>query len=288
LAGEVGVLMLAVECLIFLAGVIGLTFVRSVTGDSWRAIVLTLIAIVGLLLAGPAFIAVRKTRSWKIEYDAVDWALAKAERRLHPARARCKRIASQVIVWVPSAMAALVLFFYPVVTHLAHPHSGQVGRYRVPIPWTYTIARLAAGRDFGWVIVVFRGSGRARFGITPFLVWPFWNTPESLSSISFEANTNAPARDPMTMEERRKEAAQVREFRSREVALTCWQYRRHKASGDLPKLSADWAPDPWLAWSADCDTSTVVHQQYFHAHFYGGEEDLRGFYRIIGGVTPVN
>ncbi len=288
-ASELGVLVLGVAFSLFLVVATAHYFDSRGNVETWAGNVVAGVFLAGLVLTGVGFVAIRrKTRPWKLEYDAVGWAHTRVERRLHPARARRKRIVHQSLVWVPSAIAALVLFFYPAATHLAYPYSGHVGRYRVPIPWTYTIARLASEKDYGWVIVIFRSTGRGRFGMTPFLVWPFWNTPDSLSSIYFDTNKNAPALDPMTMEARRKEAAEVREFRTRDVALTCWQYRRPKASGELPKPSAGWAPEWWLAWNADCDTSTVVHQQYLHVHFYGGEEDLRGFYKIIEGVTSVD
>lgn len=280
LAGELGVLVFGVAFSLFLAIATAFYFDSRGNVELWAVNVVVGIGLAGLLLTGVGVVALRrKTRAWKLEYDAVGWALGKAERRLHPARARRKRIAHQVIVWVPSAMAALVLFFYPAATHLAHPHSGHVGRFRVPIPWTYAIVRLASGRDYSWVIVLGSSTGRGRFGMTPFLVWPFWNTPtplSSFSSFSFESNTNAPALDAMTTEARRQETAEVREFRLRDGAFTCWQYQRHNGSRN------------WTNWNVDCDTPTAVQQQYLHTHFYGREQDLRGFYKIIQGVTWVD
>src|SRR5580658_5018370 len=43
-------------------------------------------AIVGIVVMG------RKIRRWRIEYDAVGWLVTQAKRKLHPTRARYKRI----------------------------------------------------------------------------------------------------------------------------------------------------------------------------------------------------
>ncbi len=84
------------------------------------------------------FLFRRRTRPWKIEYDAVAFELNRAERRLHPRRARYKRIIGRTLLWAPSAVAAFVLLFFPVVSHLVHPSSRYLLRYRIPIPWTFT------------------------------------------------------------------------------------------------------------------------------------------------------
>src|SRR5580693_8860807 len=45
--------------------------------------------ILGSLLTIAGFVLLRrKTRPWKIQYDAVGWGLARVERKLHPTRAK--------------------------------------------------------------------------------------------------------------------------------------------------------------------------------------------------------
>jgi hypothetical protein len=233
------------------------------------------LTIVGLVLFR------RKTRPWKINYDAVGWELSKTQRKLHPARARRKKMAQRILIWAPSAIAALVLFFYPVVTHLMHPRSQHLGHYRVPIPWTFAIFPWPGGpTDGGWVDVVVSSSGRGRFGMTPFLVPPFWLTVQRLSLFTFGSNPDANTFNVGMKEVTGKDAPQIREFRLGDVALTCWQYRPQQRYFEY------W-PESGFFLNVECETPAATRQQNFYARFYGREQDLGTFYQIIKGVTPV-
>jgi hypothetical protein len=93
----------------------------------------------------------RKTRSWKIQYDATGYLRKKTEGKSHFLRARVKKAVFRTILRVPSAPAAVMVFFFPFATHLASPNSQNVRGYRVPITWKDTILFLPGrppGVDF--------------------------------------------------------------------------------------------------------------------------------------------
>ncbi len=251
---------------------LALAYVTDPLGHAWGPLVL----LSGLVLTVVCLVIFRrKTRPWKIRYDAESWRLNQIERRLHPGRARFRQIAKRILIWVPAAMAALVLFFFPIASHLVHPSSRYLGHYRIPIHWTYTVF---AAPQFDLLEVVINSGVRGRFGTTPFLITPFWMVPEPLSLATFESATNPSSFNFEKMAASIKESSLIRRFQLGDEALTCWQYRprdQHvsfSAGGD---------------WYVTCAAPTAAHERYFSAHFRGRREDLRAFYQIIEGVRPL-
>ncbi len=260
-----------------------LAFALSMDRDSNTIFLVGLLS--GLLLTGAGIAAIRRrSRPWRFKYDAAGWALTKAERRLHPARARCNRLAKQILVWVPSAIAALVLFFLPVATHLVQPRSQYFGDYRVPIPWTFAVSPgMVPGAGYGGVDVIYSSSGKGRFGMTHLPVVPFWLEPQPVSYLALMSNSNAGSFDYAGIMEAPPKGAtevQTRELRSGNVSLTCRQYRPR-----LPRHQLFW-PVTWWVWSVDCWTPATAPQGVFCARFSGRQEDLRAFYQMIEGVRP--
>lgn len=247
----------------------------------------------GLLLTAAAFmLLLRRHRAAKFEYDVVGWEISRTDRMLNPRRAQFKRIARRTLVWVPSAIAALVLFFYPVASHLSHPSSHYLRHYRIPIPWTVTVfSKIFSWPElpakYGWVEALVTNTGRGRLGVTP-----FWNTAGISSTMGFgSANADGPLgfTDQPTLPQGATEVSQPtlpqgasqvvrRKFRLGNVALTCWQYVLPYRNG--------W-PYGTGPWEVSCLTPEDVDQFNFHAWFYGEESDLPLFYRILEGVTPV-
>jgi hypothetical protein len=176
---EAGVLLLGVILSVALVFVSAMVFRLDPNENDFGGVVF----LIGLFLAIVGFIAVRgKTRKWKIEYDAVGWALAQAERKLHPTLARRKRIARRILVWAPSLIAAAVLFFYPEAFHLVHPGSQKLGPYRVSIPWTLAIMSVPGVPADSAVIAL------ALLGSEGNLYWtPFWRRELFSSGMSFES-----------------------------------------------------------------------------------------------------
>jgi hypothetical protein len=217
----------------------------------------------------------RKIRPWKIEYDAVDWELSQAERNMHPVRARYRKIARRILIWVPGAMAAFVLFFFPVTTHLLHPRWHYVGPYRVSLPWTATALPLSVD-DHSWVYVIVSSSGRGRFGITPLPLPLPWETWQPLSAMIFGSKPWAGTFDDYTMEAAKSKTAAMKELRLGDEVLICWQYR--------PKYFSEYWRAANSAWNVGCEIPAPTGQQRFYASFHGRAADLPDFYEIIEHV----
>jgi hypothetical protein len=234
----------------------------------------------GLVLTAVGLLMLRPNTSRVVcKCDVAGWTRSQAERKLHPTRRRFKRLAIHVLVWLPSAVAALVLFFFPIASHLAHPSSRYLSNYRVPVPWTFTVLPFSQPTVYNWINVLVSSSGSGRFGITPFAVPPLWMMDQPISVMTFGAEPNSAAFGAAMLEQRRKEASQVqrRELRLGDGALTCWQYRAEDSHFGESRI----------AWAVDCETPVAVYSQYFYARFYGREQDLRSFYQLIESITPV-
>jgi len=232
-------------------------------------------AILGLVLTVVGFRALRrKNRPWKIEYEADRWELERADRNLHPVRARYKRIAKRVLVCMPSLAAAVVLFYFPVATHVVHPGSHHLRYYRVPIPWNVAILTppvLQPAHGFVWALA--SNPTKGGFGVIQ-----FWDRAKMSSAMEFiSINPDADpilfntwfsgSRTPLADQKYR------REFQLSGVELICWQYQYSHIAGG------------W--WSIDCRTPAGVRRLNLHASFFGREDDIPVFYKIIEGITPV-
>lgn len=278
-AGELGSLVLG---LALASAVASYIVVANDCYNSAECPVASAVLDAGVVLTIVGFVLLRRrTRPWKLEYDAVGWALTQTERKLHPTRTKYKRITKRILVWVPSAIAAGVLFFLPVATHLVHPRRHFLKYYRVPIPWN--VAVFSPPGAYSYVLAFASSSRKGRFGVTP-----FWDSKQLSSEMhfgsvnpdagTFEFNARYTAL-------RRTGAAQElrKEFRLGDVAFTCWQYvHPYRYATRVGPSSTE----P-LWWNVDCGTPVDVRQQNLYAWFLGREEDIPSFYRIIEGVKPV-
>lgn len=218
----------------------------------------------------------RKTRAWKIDYDATNYRHEKAERKLHPVRAKLKRVFFRTAIWLPSAIAALVVFCFPIASHLACPNSHYLRHFRVPIPWTATVLpQYQRGSDLVEALV--NSSGKGRFAVTT-----FWDPePTLLSLMRFWERTDV---DRSTYDYAglavRDAATQVlrRDFEVGDLVLSCWQYvpRRNMFRMGVGTM-----------WRIGCQTPAPARQPGFNASFYGSERGIPAFYRVIQGVTPL-
>ncbi len=106
------------------------------------------------------------TRKWKTEYDAARSIRRRIEVILHPSRARFLRLVQRSLLWLPSACASLVLFFFPIVTHFLHPFSQYVKHYRIPAPWTWTMLSPPFGpEEYSYTHALIGISMTGRFGV---------------------------------------------------------------------------------------------------------------------------
>jgi len=211
-----------------------------------------------------AFAAVRplrrRTRSWKIAYDAEGYLLSKAERQCHPTLVRYKRLATSVLVCLPSVIAAFVLFFLPVATHLAHPSSHYLPHWIIPIPWNLQIHRWP---EYNYVVALSSGNPHTRdFGLTS----------TSLSSaMHFHSVPATEWAEQQRDRERhpRDSPPNERWFSPGGVRISCLQDRYYEA------------------WRIDCETPGDAGELNLSALFLGSEEDIATFYQIIKGLKVV-
>jgi hypothetical protein len=277
-------LLLAKELSIFLLGLIlSLLLAVGVSQSGFRGIDLpSLVLFSGLLFTSFLLSRVRRKHApQKLAYDVAGWALDQAERKLHPRRRKRKRILIGVLVSLPSALAMLVLFFFPVASHLRHPGSQYFRHYRVPIPWSVAVlfpSELDGGDKFRFLTGFVRSNPWPRFGMTTF------REEESLSAIVTLGIRLSSAATGHTSESFSppREATDIlrREIRSNSLALICWQWR-YAQSAARRRLG-----DSSL-WNITCLAPADVYQQQFEANFYGRQESMPDFYRIVEGVSFV-
>lgn len=272
LAGELGVLVFG----------FGVSFALTAYLDPTENSSVLAVFYAGLTLTVAGFVVIRrKTRPWKIEYDAVGWALAQTERKLHPTRSRCKQAVSRVLVWMPSAIATTVLLFFPAASHLIRPGLQCLTHYRVSIPWTLVVTPVPGVSSDSFVAAFTLIGSNGDFRLTP-----FWHREIFSSAMGFGNTLYASdvSEDNIITERRHVGAAQLsrRDFRLSDIALSCWQYlppydwpygRRSTASARL--------------WQIDCQTPVGVRGQRFYAWFRGSAADISAFYRITEGVEPI-
>jgi len=254
-----------------------LTVVLAVLVSDWNPRAVDLVAVVllsGLLLTPLSFLWVRRKHApQKFAYDVAGWALDQVERKLHPRRRKWKRILAVSLVSLPSALAAFVLFFFPVASHLQHPSSHYFQHYRIPIPSSVAVffpSGLDGGDKFRFLTGIVSSNPWGRFGMTT-----FWDR-ESLSAITTygiryrggDAGNTADLYIP-------RDATDVlrRDFRANAITLTCWQWR------------AAWYTARF--WTVTCRAPVDAYQQQFEASFYGREESIPSFYEIVDGVAFV-
>ncbi len=234
--------------------------------------------VLGLLATGFGLALFRRsTKSRKIECGTAAWLLEKAEFSRRPMRARRRRLVRLASICTPSAIAIVVIFFFPAATHLVHPSSWYFAHYRLPIPWNFAVLPANGSLlDYRAMEVIVGSGPRGRLGLTALRVWPFWEE-ERLSKISFwfwlapkSSISNGEVAD--------------RQFRGGNTVTTCSQRR------------SEWRPLSPLylrlsgtgpMWEVFCTTTTTLDPWEVGASFFGGGEDLHAFYRIMGGISAV-
>ena len=219
----------------------------------------------GLLITGLASLGIQRLSRRPIKFAA-----SGGKRRL--------KLPVRILVWIPSAIAVLVAFFFPIATHVSHPSSRYLDHYRIPIPWNFAVFPLS---DSGFVersVIVFAGaSGTARLGMTTSYAITYWGEPLNLSYMVFGTDSAADVPQQMLGLSYGTTLVASKEFRLAENTFTCRRL----------SLKSGIAIDPTIAWKVVCRTPPAIREGNLHASFVGREEDLPTFYRIIEGITPV-
>jgi hypothetical protein len=238
----------------------------------------------------------KRSYNSKIEHEAARFLAARRSAALHPRRANYFRLVHPCLIWLPSACALLVLFFFPQATHLFHPrlepedrsysvfmflprasHLFRPGADRVihnqaSIPWNWTIA-------YTWV---WSDSTSSVYAICPGQAsWPFgsklpWDKTARLCGVTFDsisASSLLEIRNHGNRKYCREQESSVKstELRSNSITLICRQF--HTRS--FTKL-----------WKIDCETSSDPQPLNFDAQFIGPEENIPAFYQILQSVSP--
>ena len=248
-AQEVAVLFFG--SIIALAGgsVIGIVF------DSPFAGLLPFFGLIALLLY-LFFRLSKKHRPAKILYSAAKYERSHALAKSCPRRARWIHLATRLTVSFPSALAAFVLFFFPIASHMFYPAGTHLGSYRVPIPWNIIVL---SGRVYG--------DAHAAMAYTSVEENPLGLPRHILSNrfsagMDFIARPTTPANEPLS-----RSFPPTREFKLGMQILACWESASHYRS--LSKI--------------DCDTSGPG-QLSLHASLLGAPNQVPVFYRILSGI----
>ncbi len=255
LLSEVGVFLLGLigsEALAFLAGVMSGS--SNVAGAAFYA---------GFLMSGLGlFLYRRKTRAWKISYDAEGYLISKAERESYPVRAKLKRLLGRTLIWAPSAIAAFVLFFFPVASHLLFPTSHSLPQFHVPIPWSATVFG-SPYRGLYWIQAYVGSTDIAGIGDHTFSSLMSFSTRTEIETIDYGFG-----RDPVWMG---GPHSARRDFRIGDLVLSCWQYPARRKP----------------LWAVECQTPASVKNRNLYASFFGQQSDLSIFYHVVEGIRPI-
>jgi hypothetical protein len=246
----------------------------------------SLLAIVtGFALTVSSLVVIRgKTRRFKIEYDAANWAARRSFRLRYPSEAIYLQVLWRCLLWLPTACAVFVLFFFPIASHIVHPRSHFLRHYRVPIPWNFMVFSSSPGPpdQYSFVDALASSSGVGRFGITPFWDREYVPSLMDFGSVGPNGSFEISHRDSET---RRKGAAQLskRSFQLSSADLTCWQYLSPQSRA--PRFWLGHSYDARPLWEVTCETSVDAHDRDFYALFYGRAEDIPAFYNVLQNVT---
>jgi hypothetical protein len=225
---------------------VGAGFVHHFLGDSGIAY----FACLSLFVAG-LWAYVRDTQKWEFESDIAEYQ-----------RGRTRSRTAKVLIWIPSLIAAFVLFFYPVASHLRHPGSQYLTHYRIPIPWTVAVHSFPEFLELvphEMVDAHVRNSGRGRYGAVL-----FWEKQPITSNLvfgnaHFEFGSGPASGDVF-----------IKVLHLADITLIC----REVQSSSLPG---------WMGVS--CQTPGDLGEFNFYARFWGVGDDLPFFYSILSGVT---
>jgi len=238
----------------------------------------------GLLLTIVGWLTLRcKTRRWKIEQDAAQWMASRPFGKKYPRRAKFLRIAHRWLLWVPSACAAFVLFFLPVASHVPLAGRSLVPHYNLSTPLSWMVIP-TGGRYNPFVRTFFSGEGAARFGMTS-----MWLIPSTPSDATFSIGDPRVREEDWSLQE--SELASFhgthlaeREFKMGTITMKCWEYS-HEYGYSAEVLRS--MRRPAVVWEVICLTEPNRVDFNLRASFFGREEDIPAFYRVVESAKPI-
>lgn len=184
---------------------------------------------------------------WKIQYDAAKYEWQRARKRAFPERFRWRSRAARIMVWFPSLLAAFVLFFLPLASHLLYIGGVHLGPYKLTVPWNALILPV----PFVQSVMVFTGDDQ--LGVTPSFRGNRLSSGMTFSV--YPENAQLLEHDP------------TREFKLGRGVLRCWEDDR-----------------PVRFRRISCRTSNPDHVPDLGAWFVGEAARVPLFYQILAGT----
>jgi len=234
---------------------------------------------VPLLFAGTCvsmlllFLRRRSAQKSGIVMDAERFLAARRAAPSNPRRARYFRALRRCALWIPSALAAFVLFCYPQASHIAWLGADRLIFNQAHIPWSCTVFYVGDTPAYGRHVVTICGKK------TP---WPFgrhgiWNRATNLSIIVFRSMSAQAARERVESMSRKERYAppepepEMRVLESRGITLTCREIPQNRFR---------------ISSSIRCDTTSPLKDRNLAIDCYGAPEDISFFYQVIRDFGP--
>jgi hypothetical protein len=222
----------------------------------------------------------RKTWQWKLKSDAAAFMANRARRQLHPRQAKYIRVAQQILLWLPTACAALTVFFLPIASQILIAGNRVVPHYRIPVPTNWIVFRRFVPSD-SFATILFSDKGASRYGFTP--LWFDRSLPSGVTiGVTDPANPHIWSRPEMEKAfGRTTHVAQTRVTSGRHV-FDCFEYRDTYDVRSLPPSPLY----PRVLWEVLCSMQPNGRDYNLYASFAGHEDEIPAFYRVLRGATP--
>ena len=230
--------------------------------------VVSFFSCLAIAIAGLALLR-RVSRKWKLRWDAEAYLEFRARVRRSSSRTKLFERMRRGAMCLPSLLAAFVLFFLPISSHVAYAGRGVLAHYRVSIPVNWMLLRSAGGR-FVWAF--FSSEGAAHYGVTP--NWLKQPGPSSVTLIWSEPWDRSGWWRPEHEEKAGKFThLSKEEFAIGEMNMECWEYPGRR-----------WEPATWV--EILCSTAGNGKDFNLRASFYGERADKKSFLEVIRSARP--
>lgn len=220
----------------------------------------------------------RKTGNWFIAADAAAWLAHRSRQQLHHGQSKYIHTALRSLLWLPSLLAAFVLVFFPVASHLVFSGTNAGSHYRMTAPLNWLILR---GTDSSVFMAFFSEKGLSHYGFTP--VW-FNHKMPSVAEFFVSSPDDAPEwyRPKHERATRHFTHGAVRQFQLGTITATCFECQ-HTYQDQASHHSIF---SPPVLWESLCSTEKNGSDYNLRASFFGHREDLAAFYEALTTAKP--
>jgi hypothetical protein len=263
------VLMSLDEIVVFIVGTIIGSIIADAYGYGYHETSSIFIGIIVSFIV--ALLMRRKMRLLKHSHFLECWSIQRAERLQNPKRWKRTTRVQRILLWVPSAIGACVLFSFPPETHLLYTRAGNLLDYHISLPWNWVVIPMDdENREVAGLIISGCQSG---FGLTP-----FGRDPIAAASWFECIRTEKLADAFQKFEESRNDMKEPvrRELLAGDKRIICWE---DSSSQNNPYFEA---------WKVRCITPIEEKRRAFRASYDGPKESLPEFYNILRSLQPAN